>query len=66
MPPRCGEWNSIVEEAVQPVKKSGRTWVSRSKPVPITEVENSAETKFSSGIPPELDRVLGGVWCPGA
>ncbi|HHY14511.1 MAG TPA: DNA repair protein RadA, partial [Firmicutes bacterium] len=62
--PRCGEWNSIVEEAVQPVKKSGRTWVSRSKPVPITEVENSAETKFSSGIP-ELDRVLGGGLVPG-
>ncbi len=62
--PHCGEWNSLVEEAVQPAKKAGRTWVSRSKPVPITQVENSAEAKFSSGIP-ELDRVLGGGLVPG-
>jgi len=54
----------MVEETVQRSKKAASTWVSRSKPVPITEVKNSAEAKFSTGSE-ELDRVLGGGLVPG-
>ena len=62
--PNCSEWNTMVEETVQRSKKAASTWVSRSKPVPITEVKNSAEAKFSTGSE-ELDRVLGGGLVPG-
>src|SRR5690554_1624199 len=62
--PNCSEWNTMVEETVQRSKKAASTWVSRSKPVPITKVENSAESRFSTGIE-ELDRVLGGGLVPG-
>jgi len=38
--------------------------VSRSKPVPLTQIEDSSHERFSSGIE-ELDRVLGGGLVPG-
>ncbi len=62
--PACEEWNTLVEETVQPVSKSARTWVAKSKPVPLSQIENSAESRFSTGIE-ELDRVLGGGLVPG-
>lgn len=62
--PQCEQWNTLVEEAIRSSKKKERTWVSKSKPLPLTEVENSAEARFSSGIE-ELDRVLGGGLVPG-
>lgn len=62
--PGCGEWNTLVEETVEPNRKNSRTWVKRSKPLPLTEIENSAESRYSSGIE-ELDRVLGGGIVPG-
>ena len=55
--PNCGEWNTLVEETTGPSRQE-RSWVSRSKPLPLTEIENSAESRFSTGIE-ELDRVLG-------
>lgn len=62
--PACGEWNTLVEETVQPVNKGTRTWVTKSKPLPLTKIENRAEFRFSTGIE-ELDRVLGGGLVPG-
>src|SRR5690554_3694804 len=62
--PGCAEWNTLVEETLEVAKSKTRTWVARSKPVPLTQVENSAEARFSSGID-ELDRVLGGGLVPG-
>lgn len=62
--PNCGEWNTLVEETIAPISKNPRTWVAKSKPLPLTEVDNSAEERFNTGIP-ELDRVLGGGMVPG-
>lgn len=61
--PHCGEWNTLVEETTGSSRKE-RSWVTRSKPLPLTEIENSAEARFSTGIE-ELDRVLGGGLVPG-
>lgn len=62
--PGCSEWNTLVEETVQPASKQARSWVTRSKPVALTEIEDSAHSRFSTGIK-ELDRVLGGGLVPG-
>lgn len=61
--PHCDEWNSLVEETVGTSAKE-RSWVARSKPIPLTKIENSAESRFTTGIG-ELDRVLGGGLVPG-
>ncbi|NMB00442.1 MAG: DNA repair protein RadA [Firmicutes bacterium] len=62
--PGCSEWNTLVEETVQPASKQARAWVAKSKPVPLTQIEDSAYSRFSTGIK-ELDRVLGGGLVPG-
>lgn len=62
--PSCEEWNTLVEETIQPVTKNARSWVAKSKPLPLTKIENRAESRFSTGIE-ELDRVLGGGLVPG-
>lgn len=62
--PGCEEWNTLVEETVQPVSKHVRSWVTKSKPLPLADIENRAEARFSTGIS-ELDRVLGGGLVPG-
>lgn len=62
--PACQEWNTLVEETVQPAKKHTRTWVEKSKPLPLTKIENRGVARFSTGIE-ELDRVLGGGLVPG-
>jgi DNA repair protein RadA/Sms len=62
--PVCGEWNTLVEETVQPAGKNAHAWVVKSKPLPLTQIENTAESRFSTGIA-ELDRVLGGGLVPG-
>ena len=63
--PVCNEWNTLVEETTVVSKKAGpRSWVERSKPMPLTEIKSVAEPRFSSGID-ELDRVLGGGLVPG-
>ncbi|HHW73162.1 MAG TPA: DNA repair protein RadA [Firmicutes bacterium] len=66
----CGEWNTLVEETAGPAnKQAGRwgdqqNWVSSSKPVPLTQVEDSSHARISTGLE-ELDRVLGGGLVPG-
>ena len=71
--PNCGEWNSFVEEKIQPVKTSGRgTWVAshsgkegRVKVLNLDEVNAGEEARDPSGIS-ELDRVLGGGFVKGS
>jgi len=62
--PVCGEWNTMVEERVTPVRScKSITGVTRrtfmSKPLPITMIEKSDEERITMPSK-ELNRVLGG------
>ena len=61
--PACGAWNTVVERPEPAVKGKGRSVSSRaaapSKALPVTELGDSVEIRFSTGMG-ELDRVLGG------
>ena len=59
--PSCGAWNSLVEQAPDRAVKSGnrKTVLHAVKASPITEIEDTEEIRFSTGMG-ELDRVLGG------
>jgi DNA repair protein RadA/Sms len=72
--PECGEWNSLVEEAVRETKtvaqkiRAGGVSVmgaAASRPRPVTEIEPTASRRESTGVP-EFDRVLGGGIVPGS
>lgn len=60
--PDCGEWASMVEQAVEPVSKarSERGFVSSlTPPSPITKVRSGETSRTTTDIS-EFDRVLGG------
>lgn len=59
--PACGAWNSLVEQALERSNKSGtgNSLAKSVKPVSITDIEESEEIRFFTGMR-ELDRVLGG------
>lgn len=61
--PACGAWNTLEELRLEAGTKRGGAGRSRAaalqKPKKITELDMSAEIRFSTGIP-EFDRVLGG------
>ncbi|MDI3258084.1 MAG: DNA repair protein RadA [Kyrpidia sp.] len=61
--PGCGQWGTLVEEAVPAIapKAGGR----RAEVVPITEVPAGVEERGPTGFA-ELDRVLGGGLVPGS
>jgi DNA repair protein RadA/Sms len=65
--PDCGTWNSFVEEAAPPQKKSGsKPQVAASqRPVSIDQVPEARDTRIATGIQ-EFDRVLGGGIVPGS
>ncbi len=71
--PGCGEWNTLVEEAVRaaPARAGPRSLGSSARaaralrPVPLAEVEAPALGRLETGIG-ELDRVLGGGLVPGS
>lgn len=66
--PECGEWNSLVEEAVIPVPKrppARQAPVSGAQPVRLVDVSVETLPRLSTGIG-ELDRVLGGGIVPGS
>ena len=78
--PDCGAWNSFVEEVVAtraPAVKGARgarrsnSGVSdgaggaAARPIALSDVTSSSDTRYSSGIG-ELDRVLGGGIVPGS
>ena len=60
--PSCGSWNTLEETvaltkpAVSPVSKNG---IARSAPAKLSEIRDSEEIRFDTGIG-ELNRVLGG------
>jgi len=65
--PECGEWNSLVEERAQTVKKgSARNSFALREvtAVPFSEIEPQDDVRVSSGVT-EFDRVLGGGIVPG-
>ena len=65
--PECGEWNSLVEERAQPVKKgSARSNFNlrQVSALPFTEIESQDDVRVPSGLD-EFDRVLGGGIVPG-
>ena len=59
--PGCGEWNTFVEEvaAPTPAKRSGMPDFPSSRPIPLSEVSDTAAARVSCGIS-EFDRVMGG------
>jgi DNA repair protein RadA/Sms len=65
--PECGEWNSLVEEKAQPVRKAGARngfKLREVSAVPFTEIEPQDDRRVPSGVT-EFDRVLGGGIVPG-
>src|SRR4029079_112522 len=65
--PECGEWNSLVEEKAQPVRRPGARNGFSSRDVSaiaFTEIESQDDVRISSGVT-EFDRVLGGGIVPG-
>lgn len=65
--PECGEWNTFIEERLpdKKARRSEKTSESRSRPIPLAEIEYSQEQRIlsSSG---EFNRVLGGGIVPGS
>lgn len=61
--PDCGEWNSLVETAIEPAKKApakgGGFLFESVAPIPLPEVTTTSVLRRSTGSD-ELDRVLGG------
>ena len=59
--PSCGAWNTIVEQESAPKARAAGRPSARSavKAIHITDIEESREIRFSTGMG-ELDRVLGG------
>ncbi len=67
--PSCGEWNSYVEEIVSKTSASkihlGGLEITKQKPVLITELKTTEESRFDTGSD-ELNRVLGGGMVEGS
>ncbi|HST90282.1 MAG TPA: DNA repair protein RadA, partial [Ktedonobacterales bacterium] len=69
--PDCGEWNTLVETAVQPahVPAEGRGAAlargGHAVAIPLPQVEATSHRRTRTGSP-ELDRVLGGGIVPGS
>ena len=67
--PSCGEWNSYVEEIISkdnsPKINLGGLEITKQKPVRLTDVETSEESRIDTSSN-ELNRVLGGGLVPGS
>jgi DNA repair protein RadA/Sms len=59
--PDCGEWNSLVEEALEtaPARGASRPVAGAAQPVSLTEAAAAPEVRTATGLA-EFDRVLGG------
>ena len=60
--PSCGQWNTFREIQLGTAKNGKQAYRSSheaKKPRPLSELDTSAEIRFSTGIS-EFDRVLGG------
>jgi DNA repair protein RadA/Sms len=62
--PACGQWNTMVEERVEPVPGPHRR-IAPSPAQPIQEISLSREMRLRSDIS-EFDRTLGGGLVPGS
>lgn len=60
--PQCGEWNTLNEEVVAPVR--GGVSVGAAEICRIDAIDTQAEARYPTGMK-ELDRVLGGGVVPG-
>jgi DNA repair protein RadA/Sms len=63
--PDCGQWNSLVEERLEPARSKRRAGGRGSAPLPITKVVSESQSRFVTGIG-EFDRILGGGVVPGS
>ena len=68
--PECGEWHTLIEEAVGPRPGAARAGGAARpsaplSPVPLASVEAEEQPRLPTGIG-ELDRVLGGGFVPGS
>lgn len=69
--PACGEWNTMVEERVQPQtprgasKSLGPASAAKSKPMRVSEITTQSEERIPMPSE-ELNRVLGGGLVPGS
>lgn len=67
--PSCGSWNSYVEEVISkdtaPKVNLGGLEITKQKPVLISDVETTEETRIKTPSN-ELNRVLGGGLVPGS
>jgi DNA repair protein RadA/Sms len=65
--PDCNQWNTLVEEKVEPAPHPRHDLLSGSKdsPLPISAIQTAEEGRALSGIS-EFDRVLGGGLVPGS
>lgn len=67
--PQCGEWNTFVEETIQPPAPKGAQTLARqglsTKAAPLTAITMEKMGRIVTGMG-ELDRVLGGGLVPGA
>ena len=65
--PECGEWNSLVEEKSQPIRRNRSRNAFKLRDVSavaFTEIEPQDDVRIPSGVT-EFDRVLGGGIVPG-
>ncbi len=62
--PDCSKWNSMVEEAAEPVSKKSRS-SSMSRPETINAISLAPEMRLTTGLS-EFDRTLGGGVVPGS
>jgi DNA repair protein RadA/Sms len=64
--PRCGAWNSLVEQVVSKASKTKfKAKKCEAKPVFLSQIQDVLESRIKTGIG-ELDRVLGGGIVPGS
>jgi len=63
--PACGAWESFQEVAPSPARVPSRqAHLEAPSPIPLSQVNEAEEKRFSSGLS-EMDRVLGGGFVPG-
>lgn len=62
--PECGEWNSLVEEALERVAGGGARAAPAAPARSLAEVETAETERVTTGVA-ELDRLLGGGIVPG-
>ncbi|WP_038042859.1 DNA repair protein RadA [Thermus tengchongensis] len=63
--PACGAWESFQEVIPSPARVPSRqAHLEAPSPIPLSQVNEAEEKRFSSGLS-EVDRVLGGGFVPG-